>query len=167
MLSRILSKSVDLCGHCNKKCTINDKAIQCDLCSTWVYASCEKLKDEQYNILGSSPNVIYHCSLNSCANQIKTILAEWMEDSLNLTKSLNESHSKLSLEWENLHKRLTDLSGRLDNLQSSETELQNRIKDTATALSTIKLPHITPASSSATDAVDEYLNCEQCNVNLT
>ena len=70
------------------------------------------------------------------------------------------------LECENLHKRLTDLSNRLDNLQSSETELRNRIKDTTTALSTVKLPHITLASSSATDAVNEYLNHERRKYNL-
>ena len=89
-------------------------------------ASCEKLKDEQYNILASS-NIIYYCSLNSCASRIKTILAEWIQTSSNLAKSLNESQAKFLLQCENLHKNLTNLSSKLDNLQSSETELQNCI----------------------------------------
>ena len=53
-LSRLLGRDVDMCGHCNKKCTVKNKAIQCNLCSTWVHASCEKLTHEQYNVLGSS-----------------------------------------------------------------------------------------------------------------
>jgi len=41
-----LSKSVDTCIHCNKHCTNtgkNSEAIQCDLCYSWVHASCEGL----------------------------------------------------------------------------------------------------------------------------
>ena len=164
-LSHMLSKSVDMCGHCSRKCTIKNKPIQCDcdLCSTWVHASCEKLKDEQYTILGSSPNIIYYCSVNSCASRIKTILAEWIQTSSTLAKSLNESQAKFLLEFENLHKNLTNLSSKLDNLHSSETELQNRIKDTTTTLSTVMLPPITPASSNTTDVVDEYLDRERRN----
>ena len=124
------------------------------------------MEDEQYNILGSSPNIIYYCSLNSCASRIKTILAEWIQTSSNLAKYLNESQAKFLLESENLRKNLTNLSSKLDNLQSSETELQNRIKDTTTALSTVKLPPITPASSNTTDVVDEYLDRERRKSNL-
>ena len=31
----------DKCPHCNQVCTIESKAIQCDLCSNWVHAQCE------------------------------------------------------------------------------------------------------------------------------
>ena len=49
---------------------------------------------------------------------------------------------------------------------SNETELQNHIKDTTTALSTVKLPLVTPAASNPTDVVDEYLDREWCKSNL-
>ena len=28
----------DICGHCDKECTPNGEAIQCDLCYVWVHA---------------------------------------------------------------------------------------------------------------------------------
>jgi len=77
--SCLLNKSADVCGHCNKKCTIEDEAIQCDLCSAWVHGSSEKLSHEQYNSLcqlASSTNVAYYCNLNSCSSRIKSIITE-------------------------------------------------------------------------------------------
>jgi len=51
--SRILqqSKEVDICGHCNKKYMIRSEAIQCDLCQSWVHASCEDISKENYKLL--------------------------------------------------------------------------------------------------------------------
>ena len=45
------SKKIDVCGHCNEKCVAESKAILCDFCHSWTHASCEGLKDEQYNQL--------------------------------------------------------------------------------------------------------------------
>ena len=41
---QLLSKSTEVCGHCNKKCTAKGEAVQCDLCYGWVHASCEGIK---------------------------------------------------------------------------------------------------------------------------
>ena len=168
-LSRLLNKSADMCNHCNKKCTVNDEAIQCDLCSTWVHASCENLSHEQYNSLSqlaSSANVVYYCNLNSCSSRVKSIMAEWMQTSSNVAKSLKESHTNLLSELENLHKSLRELSGKLDTLHTSETELQDRIKNTTTALSAVNLPATTQTSPSATAIVDEYLDRKRRKSNL-
>ena len=70
-------------------------------------------------------------------------------------KLLKESHSKLLVEHENLDKNLADQSNKLDNLKSSETVLQNHIKDTTTALSTVNLPAATPVATNLTDMVKE------------
>jgi len=70
--SRILrqSKKVNVCGHCNKRCTLRNEAIQCDLCQSWVHASCEALNKEKYEILtqltNSVENAVYFYKLNSC-----------------------------------------------------------------------------------------------------
>ena len=45
------SKKVNVCGHCNKKCTLRSEAIQCDLCQSWVHASCEGISKENYKLL--------------------------------------------------------------------------------------------------------------------
>ena len=59
-----------------------------------------------------------------------------------------------------------NLSSKLDTLQSSKSELQNHIKDTTTALSSVKMPLIAPTTFNATDIVDEYLDREQRKPNL-
>ena len=46
-----LNKPSDMCGHCNKACTSKVQAIQCDLCSQWVHAKCEKIITEDYTSL--------------------------------------------------------------------------------------------------------------------
>ena len=163
-LSCLLNKFANMCNLCNKKCTINDEAIRCELCSTWVQASCENLSHKQYNSLSqivSSANVVYYCNLNSCSSHVKSIMAKWMQTSLNAVKSLKESHAHLLSELENLHKSLCELPGKLDISHTSETELQDCIKNTTTALSAVDQPATTPALSSATAIVDEYLDCEQ------
>ena len=59
-----LSKNADICRHCNKKCTKKSEAVQCDLCYSWLHASCEGLNKEQYKLLtqltSTVENVMYY-----------------------------------------------------------------------------------------------------------
>jgi len=51
-LEELVSKPLDVCGHCNKKCKDKgplSEAIQCDLCGHWVHTSCEGLTKKQYD----------------------------------------------------------------------------------------------------------------------
>ena len=51
-LEELVSKPLDVCGHCNKKCKDKgplSKAIQCDLCGHWVHTSCEGSTKKQYD----------------------------------------------------------------------------------------------------------------------
>ena len=32
---QLLSKSTEVCGHCNKRCTAKGEVVQCDLCYSW------------------------------------------------------------------------------------------------------------------------------------
>ena len=47
-IDQLLSMDVDVCGHCHKKCSPSSEALQCDLCSAWVHASCEGFTKKQY-----------------------------------------------------------------------------------------------------------------------
>jgi len=64
------SKKIDVYGHCGEKCTTESKAILCDLCHCWSHATCECLKDEQYNqvtqLTTQVENLSYYCNLNQC-----------------------------------------------------------------------------------------------------
>ena len=48
---QLLSKSTEVCGHCNKRCTAKGEAVQCDLCYSWVHASCEGIKKDCFHKL--------------------------------------------------------------------------------------------------------------------
>ena len=53
-LSPALELSGDICKHRNKKCTETgegSKAIQCEVCYSWVYATCDGLNMEEYDLL--------------------------------------------------------------------------------------------------------------------
>ena len=93
-------------------------------------------------------------------------MAEWMQTSSNAVKSLKELHTNLLSELENLHKSLHELSGKLDTLHTSETELQDRIKNTTTAFSAVNQPATTPVLLSVTAIVDELLDSDWQKSNL-
>ena len=47
---QILSKALDICGKCNKRCTAKGEFIQCDLCGNWAHANCENITRDQYKL---------------------------------------------------------------------------------------------------------------------
>ena len=63
----------EICKHCNEKCNESgecSKAIQCELCYSWVHATCDGLSLKEYDLfnkLSSSViNIAYCCNLNHC-----------------------------------------------------------------------------------------------------
>ena len=70
----------DTCKHCNKKCTETGEgstAIQCEMCYSWVHATCDELSMKEYDPFNKLStfvsNVAYCCNLNhyySCLNQL-------------------------------------------------------------------------------------------------
>ena len=47
---QILSKALDVCGKCNKRCIVKGESIQCDLCGNWEHANCENITCAQYKL---------------------------------------------------------------------------------------------------------------------
>ena len=48
---QLLSKDIDICGHCRKKCLPSSEVLQCDLCSVWVHANCEGYMPTLYRMV--------------------------------------------------------------------------------------------------------------------
>ena len=137
----ILSKSLDTCGKCNKKCTSRGDAIQCDLCGIWVHAVCEGISHEKYKAIKSLAleNVVYYCQINSCLSRIKNITNDYIKHQAQINTDLetmvsNISQQSLTTEYDNLQKAVANLSTRIDNLTAHESELSNQIKDTSKVL---------------------------------
>lgn len=128
------SKTIDICGHCNKKCTAKgpqSEAIQCDMCYSWVHVACEGLKKEQYKQITqltiSTNNLAYYCSLNQCASLNKKLI----HDHLSSLKNNADTPTLRSVqaEQENLHRIISEVSNKLDNLTSQNRNLQKQIED--------------------------------------
>jgi len=60
------------------------KAIQCDLCGSWIHSRCESVSDEVYEnmngTLGSLNKLVYYHNTNNCISQIKQLLFAYFED---------------------------------------------------------------------------------------
>ena len=119
------SKKVDICGHCNKKCTDKgplSEAIQCDLCHCWVHATCEGLKKDQYKLITQLTslvdNLVYYCKLNQCAVINKRLLHDHFSY---LTQSTDvPTILAMQAEQTNLHRIITETSAKVDALSFSQ-----------------------------------------------
>ena len=172
--SRILqqSKKVNICGYCSKKCTLRSEAIQCDLCHSWVHASCEGISKQDYELLtqvtGSVENVVYFCKLHSCLTVNKKLL----NDHLNTLSSDNAdlpSLRSLQTEQLNLHKIISKVSAKIDDLCNSNDNLKQQITTTSETITSASLQSHSvprPPASSAQDIADELADRERRKSNL-
>ena len=138
----ILTKPLNNCGKCGKKCLSKGESIQCDLCGTWAHANCENITRDQYKAitsLSSLNNLVYYCHSHDCINRVKSIISDWIK--ANGTSEIKEvvtglTQQYLSSEHSALQKAVSDLSSRIDKLQAQELELTSEIKNTSKALET-------------------------------
>ena len=84
--AEVLSKPIDICGHCNKKCMDEgplSEAIQCDFCGYWLHVLCESLTKEHYESLTQLTMLVdgltYYCKLKSCATKLKSVLSDHLQ----------------------------------------------------------------------------------------
>ena len=84
-----------------------------------------------------------------------------------LALKLEDRNSSLTLECDNIHKAISDLYTKIENLCSSEKELQKNIKETTTTLSSIQPYNVVSDSSCfvAVDIVRELEDKECCKNN--
>ena len=52
--------SIYPCGKCHTPVTYDHKGLQCDTCSQWFHAPCQKIGDHQYDYLAES-SCSWHC----------------------------------------------------------------------------------------------------------
>ena len=166
----ILSKPVDVCGHCGKNCSGKghlNEAIQCDLCAMWVHASCEGVSSDDYklltNLTSATDNVIYYCNLNQCLSWVKQIVFQHFNNKpSNNTESLQPS---LLSEHQSLHDSVSALSEKINHLCTNNDQLQNQLTPTVSSLSE-QAHTASHASPNTFNAIDEYMDRERRKLNL-
>ena len=119
------------CPHCDKDCSTESMAIQCDLCHVWVHSQCEGISNELYNklneICSGVANVSYYCELNCCNSRIKQLVSDWKLSHSAEPLSTEDSSESLSDKYSSLKQSVNELSSKIDNLLNRNSNLQMEI----------------------------------------
>jgi len=166
---RLLSKDIDTCGHCKKKCTPTCEALQCDLCSSWVHASCEGFSKKQYSSMSqltkSLDNVMFYCRLNNCVTRSKQFIFANIEATQTASDDTLQSLTK---EQDTIRQTLTQLSEKVNELCCANQTLSRELKSGSTPLN--QAPQSTSVANSLPsnpgEVVEEYLDRERRKTNL-
>ena len=108
------------CPHCSEVCSAENRAIQCDLCGIWAHAECEGIPSECYDnfnsVFSKVHNISYYCEVNLCNSRVKQLIHNYYND-LEQRSHLPTLKS-LQAEQGNLHRLVSEVSTKLDNLSS-------------------------------------------------
>ena len=165
-----LSKSVDVCRHCNKKCTKRSEAVQCDLCYSWLHASCEGLNKDQYKLLtqltSTVDNVMYYCKFNKCETRSRQLMFNSIHKALFPSENSEANKTEpLVLEHRAIRKEISDLSMKVNALCSMNENLHQVIKSTASSIAQSSVP-VTQSTSAALSVIDEISDRNRRKNNL-
>ena len=107
---------------------------------------------KEYDVLSKSCNkVMFFCSVR-CPK-------------MPLALKLEDKNSSLTLECKNIRKAISDLSAKIENLCSSEKELQKNIKETSTILSSIQPYNVSDSSCCMAVDIIRKLKDKECHKN--
>ena len=101
------------------------------MCYSWVHATCEGLKKDQYKqftqLTNTITNIAYYCTLNQCASLNKKLIYDHLS-SLKQNADTTTLRS-LKVEQTNLHHTISDVSNKLDDLFSQNRNLQKQVDE--------------------------------------
>jgi len=140
------------CPHCSEPCLPESKAIQCDLCGIWVHAECESISNELYDkfsdVCASINNLSYFCEANHCNSRVKQLIFSHFA-SLEQQADISSLRA-LQAEQANLHRLISELSEKLDDLNSRNNILRSEVETTSELISAENQPVVRPESPAAT-----------------
>jgi len=169
---QLISRDVETCGHCKKKCTSTCEALQCDLCSSWVHANCEGVSKKQYlsisQLTNSLDNVMFYFRLNNCVTRSKQFIFASLEAAV--TPDANTLQS-LVVEQDKIRQTLSKLSQKVNELCGMNQTLEKEIKTASASINQTLRPsdmsNSSPVSTpTPSEVVDEYLDREKRKNNL-
>ena len=160
----------EICKHCSKLCSKKGTSFQCEVCYSWVHASCEEVSNDTYKLFNklsaSMPNLVYCCNLNQCYARLSQLTSvannpptenfdhhnfQTFNDNHNV---LENSVSKLGTQIEALSQANLALEKHFSDLLSTQSETQKIIKP----------PEVSTAAT-ASSIADEPLSERECKKN--
>ena len=118
------------CPHCGEACLSESKAVQCDLCGIWVHAVCEGISNELYDkfndVCANVSSLSYYCEANHCNSRIKQLVHTHYA---NVDQQVDlPSLRTLQAEQANLHRLISKVSTKVDNLKSRNDVLYSEVE---------------------------------------
>ena len=116
------------CIKCDQELGVESKALQCDLCGSWIHSECESISDEVYEnlntALGNINNFVYYCDTNNCISRIRQIQFKFFNQSVETPAACSDS----------LTTKMGDISTQMKDLVANNQQLQEQIKTITTAM---------------------------------
>ena len=129
--AKVMELPGDICKHCDGKCTEtgeSSKAIQCEICYSWVHATCDGLSIEEYDLFNklsaTVSNIAYCCNLNHCYSCLTQLIAKphggTSKDLDQVLKPVVDNHALLQ-------ESISKVSSKIEELISQYSELKVKI----------------------------------------
>ena len=129
--AKVMKLPGDICKHCNGKCTEtgeSSKAMQCEICYSWVHATCDGLSMEEYDsfnkLSATVSNIAYCCNLNHCYFCLTQLIAKPHGGT---SKDLDQVLKLVVDNYVLLQESISKLSSKIEELNSQYSELKVRL----------------------------------------
>ena len=149
------------CPHCSEACLSESNAVQCDLCGIWAHAECEGISNELYDklsdVCANINNLSYFCEANHCNSRMKQLV---YAHHANLEQQVDiPSLRTIQAEQANLHRLISEVSMKVDDLKSRNNVLRSEVETTSELISVENQSIVRPESPASTFlTVAEELN---------
>jgi len=145
------------CLKCDQELGAESKALQCDLCGSWIHSECESISDETYeslnDALGNLSNVVYYCDSNNCISRIRQILFDFFNQhssEAKVTSAIQETISKCSSNlYSDLQSKICDINTQMKDLVANNQQLQEQIKTISNSMKDLHKKSYTAAVQSS------------------
>ena len=138
--SRVVDSNIDIsCNECEEPCLEDDKfKISCDACKKWYHKGCTNIKNSEWKLLISNPNILYSCDncLTRKGNEVSDMreIKELLKENLAETKRfMNNLEEKI---YQNVDKIIEEKIGKHTKTQEKLETMMKEVKDVEINLGT-------------------------------
>jgi len=147
-LEQLMNLPGGRCVKCKQDLGPDCKAIQCDLCGSWIHSRCESVSDEVYenmnDVVGSLNNLVYYCDTNNCISRIKQLLFTYLEDDsqsfeTKVASVIKETVPACSSDsYNELKSQMGSVTTQIKDLITHNSQLQKQIEAISTSINNIQ-----------------------------
>lgn len=139
--SKAVDSNIDniTCNECEEPCLEEDKLkICCDACKKWFHKGCTNIKNSEWKLLISNPNILYSCDicLTKKGNEVSDIreIKELLKENLAETKRfMTNLEEKI---YQNVDKIIEEKIGKHTKTQEKLESMMREVKEVETNLGT-------------------------------